>query len=63
MSIIYIRYRQLFANSYDNDKYTVTSIKLCRMGFGLFEGNTLHPDRWESSGSNDEQTKQTVDQA
>ncbi|XP_022851998.1 uncharacterized protein LOC111373662 [Olea europaea var. sylvestris] len=60
VSEIYVRYRTLFGDSYDGEKYAVTPTKLCRTGFGLFEDSALEDTRdaipvdEESSGSSDE---------
>lgn len=67
MSEIYIRYRQLFGDSYDKDKYAVTPTKLCRTGFGLYEDSVIEdnedaiPIDVESSGSSNEAKPTTVE--
>lgn len=60
MSDIYIRYRPLFGDSFDGDKYAVTPTKLCRTSFHMLKDSTqedhidvIHVDE-VGSGSNDE---------
>lgn len=60
VSEIYVRYRQLFGDSYNRDKYAVMPTKLCRTGFCLFEDSVVDdqmdsiPVDEESTGSSDE---------
>lgn len=56
VSEIYIRYRQLFGDSSNGEKYAVTPTKLCKTGFGLFEENALedHRDAFSVDGESSE---------
>ncbi|XP_022855489.1 L10-interacting MYB domain-containing protein-like [Olea europaea var. sylvestris] len=69
VSKIYIRYHQLFGESYNDDKYAMTPMKLCRTGFNLFEDGAAEdhldaiPIDGESSSFSDEGDIRTVDQA
>lgn len=53
----------LFRDAFDNKKYVVTPIKLCRTGFAMFEDGVyedMHdfaPVKEENSGSSDEADK------
>lgn len=57
---IYIKYRQLFGESYDSDKYAMTPTRLCSTGYNLFEDGAVEnhldviPFNGDGSGSSDE---------